>query len=203
MYREHAPPPDLAAHVACVWTSVSRGGTIFPDGCVDLVWRGSELVVAGPATGPLASDVPVGVAVFGVRFRLGVAGAALGLPAGEFLDGNVPVADLWGPAYDERVAVGGVAELVQIVRERLAGVPVDDVARAAALAMARPGARVDTLGVRAQRAPAAAALRRRRRLRPEDARAGPALPALPGARGRGRATSRGWRSRRATPTRRT
>ena len=145
MYREYAPPPDLAAHLACVWTSVSRGGTIFPDGCVDLVWRGSELVVAGPATGPLASDVPVGVAVFGVRFRLGVAGAALGLPAGEFLDGNVPVADLWGPAYDERVAVGGVAELVQIVRERLAGVPVDDVARAAALAMSRPGARVDTL----------------------------------------------------------
>ena len=89
--------------------------------------------------------MPVGAAVFGVRFRLCLAGAALGLPAGEFLDGNAPVAELWGPAYDERVAAGGVAELVQIVRERLAGVPVDDVARAAALVMARPGARVDTL----------------------------------------------------------
>ena len=109
MYRELAPPPDLAEHVACVWTSVSRGGVIFPDGCVDLVWRGVRLVVAGPATGPVASDVPVGVPVFGVRFRLGVAGAALGLPAGEFLDGTVPLADLWGPADDERVAAGGVA----------------------------------------------------------------------------------------------
>ena len=147
MYRELAPPPDLAAHVACVWTSVSRGGTIFPDGCVDIVWRGDRLIVAGPATGPVASDVPVGVPVFGVRFRLGVAGTALGLPAGEFLDGSVPVADLWGPAYDERVAVGGVAELVRVVRERLAGVPVDDVAREAALAMARPGARVDALAL--------------------------------------------------------
>ena len=68
-------------HVACVWTSVSRGGVIFPDGCVDVVWRGDRLVVAGPATGPLAAGVPVGVPVFGVRFRLGAAGAALGLPA--------------------------------------------------------------------------------------------------------------------------
>ena len=41
VYREFAPPPDLAEHVACVWTSVSRGGVIFPDGCVDIVWRGT------------------------------------------------------------------------------------------------------------------------------------------------------------------
>lgn len=146
MYREFAPPADLAEHVACVWTSVSRGGTIFPDGCVDLVWRGTELVVAGPATGPLPSDVPFGVPVFGVRFRLGVAGAALGLPAGEFADASVPVAELWGPAYDERVATGGVTALVAIVRERLAVAELDPVARAAALQMARPGARVDALG---------------------------------------------------------
>jgi hypothetical protein len=145
VYREFAPPPDLAAHVACVWTSVSRGGAIFPDGCVDLVWRGDRLVVAGPATGPMASGLPVGTPVFGVRFRLGVAGAALGLPAGEFTDAEVPVAELWGPAWDERVATGGVAALVESVRERLTGVPVDPVARAAALAMARPGARVDAL----------------------------------------------------------
>ena len=146
MYRELAPPPDLAAHVACVWTSVSRGGTIFPDGCVDIVWRGDRLVVAGPATGPVDSDVPVGVPVFGVRFRLGVAGAALGLPAGEFLDGNVPVSDLWGPAYDERVAAGGVAR-AGAGGARAAGRRAGRrLARAAALAMARPGARVDVLG---------------------------------------------------------
>jgi hypothetical protein len=147
VYREFAPPPDLADHVACVWTSVSRGGVIFPDGCVDIVWRESALVVAGPATGPVPSDLPVGVPVFGVRFRLGLAGAALGLPAGEFQDGTVPIADLWGPDADERVAAGGVGELVQVVRERLAGAPVDRLARVAALAMARPGARVDGLAL--------------------------------------------------------
>jgi hypothetical protein len=93
VYREFAPPPDLAAHVACVWTSVARGGAIFPDGCVDIVWRGDRLVVAGPATGPVTSDVPLGLPVFGVRFRLGVAGAALGLPAGELMDETVRSAD--------------------------------------------------------------------------------------------------------------
>ena len=146
----------------------------------------TELVVAGPATGPMPSDVPVGVPVFGVRFRLGVAGAALGLPAGEFLDGNVPVADVWGPAVDERVAAGGSPRWCRSCASALAGAPVDPLARAAALAMARPGARVDALcDLGRQRAPAAAALRRRRRLRAEDARAGPALPALPGAGGPG------------------
>src|SRR5919107_3898041 len=86
VYREIAPPPDLAESVACVWTSVSRGGEILPDGCVDLVWRGDRLIVAGPATGAIESPVPVGTMVFGVRFRLGVAGAALGVPAVELAD---------------------------------------------------------------------------------------------------------------------
>ena len=91
MYREFAPPPDLAPYVACVWATVHRGGVIFPDGCVDLVWHGTHLVVAGPATGPLAPLLAVGDPVQGVRFRLGVAGTALGLPAGEFADATVPV----------------------------------------------------------------------------------------------------------------
>jgi AraC-like DNA-binding protein len=122
---------------------VSSGGVIFPDGCVDIVWRGDRVIVAGAATGPVPSDIPVGTPVFGVRFRLGVAGAALGLPAEELADENVP---LWGEEYDERVASGGVVELVQIVRERVLGAPLDPLARAAALRLARPGARVAELG---------------------------------------------------------
>src|SRR3954462_11326321 len=102
VYREIAPPADLAAHVACVWTSVARGGAILPDGCVDLVWRGDGLVVAGPATGP-APGGPGGASVFGVRFRLGVAGSALGLPASELLDEAVRLDALWGSGVEERV----------------------------------------------------------------------------------------------------
>jgi AraC-like DNA-binding protein len=142
VYREIAPPADLAAHLACVWTSVARGGVILPDGCADLVWRGDRLVVAGPATGP-AAGVAAGVAVFGVRFRLGVAGTVLGLPAAEVRDEAVPLDELWGAGVEERVAAGGPAALLAEVRARLR--PVDSLARAAALAMARPEARVDAL----------------------------------------------------------
>ena len=145
VYREFAPPPDLAAQVACVWTSVSRGGAIFPDGCVDIVWHGDRLVIAGPATGPVSSDVPLGLPVFGVRFRLGVAGAALGLPAGELADETVPLAEVWGGDVCERVAAGGPSALVAEVRSRVRGVRLDPLARAAALRMAAPGARVSAL----------------------------------------------------------
>jgi AraC-like DNA-binding protein len=146
VYRELAPPPDLAPYLACVWTSVHRGGVIFPDGCVDLVWHGTRVLVAGPATGPVDPSIGVGQPVHGVRFRLGVAGAALGLPAGELADETMPVAVLWGDWVDERTAAGGMPALLEIVRERLRGVAIDPLARAAALGMAAPGARVDELG---------------------------------------------------------
>jgi len=146
VYREFAPPPDLAAHVACVWASVSRGGAILPDGCVDVVWGGDRLVVAGPATGPAASSIPAGVPVFGVRFRLGAAGAALGLPAEALTDATAPLSEVWGAEHDERVATGGPAALVDVVRERVLGTRLDPLARAAALGAARPGARVGELG---------------------------------------------------------
>jgi AraC-like DNA-binding protein len=146
VYRELAPPPDLAPYVACVWSTVHRGGVIFPDGCVDLVWHGTRLVVAGPATAPASPALAAGERVCGVRFRLGVAGTALGLPAGELADQAVPVADVWGAGVDELVAAGGMPALLDIVRERVRGVPIDPLARAAAVAMAAPGTRVDALG---------------------------------------------------------
>jgi AraC-like DNA-binding protein len=138
------PPPDLAESVACVWTSVSRGGVILPDGCVDLVWRGDRLIVAGPATGAIESPVPVGTTVFGVRFRLGVAGAALGMPAVEFADMSVDAESVLGRGATDRVAEGGMPALLGLVRARLR--PVDPLDRAAALAMARPETRVAELG---------------------------------------------------------
>lgn len=143
MYREVAPPPDLAEAVACVWSSVSRGGVILPDGCVDLVWRGDGLVVAGPATRAARAGVPAGVPVFGVRFRIGAAGTGLGTPAAELADLSVDAGEVLGRDASERVAEGGLPALLGLVRERLA--PVDPISRAAALAMARPETRVAEL----------------------------------------------------------
>src|SRR3954469_11850024 len=105
-YRELPPPESLAAQVCCVWWSTGRGRRVLPDGCADIVWTGSGLIVAGPATVPVAAAIPVGTPVFGVRFRLGAAGPGLGLPAGELADLTVPVAEVWEPQLEERVAAG-------------------------------------------------------------------------------------------------
>lgn len=144
MYREIHPPPDLAEAVACVWTSVSRGGVILPDGCVDVVWRGDRLIVAGPATEAAGAGVPAGVPVAGVRFRLGAAGAALGVPAVELADLSVDAEEVLGAGASERVAEGGLPALLGLVRERRR--PLDPLDRAAALAMAHPDTRVAALG---------------------------------------------------------
>jgi hypothetical protein len=68
-----------------------RRHRVLPDACVDVVWTGGRLTVAGPATGPVVVDLPAGAASMGVRFRIGAAGAALGVPAGELLDASVPL----------------------------------------------------------------------------------------------------------------
>ncbi len=92
-----------------VWTS--SGGTgdqrILPDGCLDLVWDGDRLLVAGPdptarvltgARGP----------VVGVRLHGGRGPALLGIPADRLTGRTAWLADLWGDrrarAFTERVA---------------------------------------------------------------------------------------------------
>ena len=87
-YCEYPPPADLRDRVACTW--VHRVGTakeqpqpIIPDGCVDIVWTGTRLVVAGPATRPVFPDVRPGATKLGLRFRMGAAALGLGLPAAE------------------------------------------------------------------------------------------------------------------------
>jgi AraC-like DNA-binding protein len=147
VYRELPPPPDLAPLLACVWTSVAKGGRILPDGCADVVWDGSDLVIAGPATVALESSAP-GTPVFGVRFRLGAAGTGLGLPAEELADARVPVADVWRDGEPVREAAGlrGLPGLVDALRERLRAAQPDPLTRAAALGLAAPGARVAGLG---------------------------------------------------------
>ena len=102
-YREHAPPPDLAALVRCVWTRTGTGreALVLPDGCLDVVVRAGRAVVAGPDTGPIAVPVAAGEIVAGVRLRPGAAGAVLGVPADELRDQRVALEDLWGRAGRE------------------------------------------------------------------------------------------------------
>jgi AraC-like DNA-binding protein len=100
-YEEHSPSEATASHFACVWTGevADDGGytdRILPDACVDIVWDGSRLRVAGPDTGPVIGRSTAGSRTIGVRFRPGHAPAFLGLPASELVDQRVALGDLWG-----------------------------------------------------------------------------------------------------------
>jgi Helix-turn-helix domain len=130
-YAEAPPPPSLAPWVACLWRSRTTGGRVLPDGCVDIVWDGTELVVAGPATRPSDAVVEPGLDAFGVRFRVGAAGAGLGVAAAELRDRVVPVADLWGRRGTELAArveeAGGVFPILAELGHRAGdGLPGPD-----------------------------------------------------------------------------
>lgn len=109
-YREIAPPPALQALVACVWVSHGGETQVLPDACVDVVLSGGRLVVAGPATAAVMAEETPGQHRVGVRFRVGAAGVALGLPVAELRDQGVGLEELWGSSarrVEERVMRAG------------------------------------------------------------------------------------------------
>ncbi len=161
-YRELAPPPALAGSVVCTWLQVIGDGVtdhdqrVLPDGCIDIIWTESAPPrVVGPATGLAIVQLSPRTAVFGVRFRPGWAPLALGAPASELCDREVPLADLWGRAADslsERVLdqpsiAARFAAIEDQLRGRLASARAPDQLAAAAVAwLARhPGGRVERL----------------------------------------------------------
>ena len=155
-YRELPPPAVLADWVCCAWVSSRSGGArILPDGCADLVWTGRRLIVAGPATASHVATEAPGATKVGVRFRVGAAGAALGLPAAELRDENPVASEVIGQAAGDRVeAVSDSAErmlmeLTGVVSERLRDAPTaDPLVRAAARSLAAPDARVRAVAER-------------------------------------------------------
>jgi AraC-like DNA-binding protein len=148
-YRELAPPSMLASHVACLWQRTDLPERILPDGCVDLVWTGDELVVAGPATRAVTPQSEPSGPRLGLRFRVGAAEAALGVPAGELLDRSPALGEIWPDGYElgERVAAADPGERLGVlaaavgVRLGHAGRP-DPLVRAAVLELYRPRARI-------------------------------------------------------------
>src|SRR3982074_751577 len=107
-HGEIAPPPGLASHVACLWWRRGASSRVLPDGCVDLVWTGADVVGAGPAPRPGGRRAVLGPRA---RSRVGRAGAGLGLPAGELLDSSAPLGHIWTEGDDlaERAAAASGA----------------------------------------------------------------------------------------------
>src|SRR5215469_5367906 len=100
----HHSPRDS---VACLWASrptLTDTGRVLPDACIDIIWDGVSLFVAGPDTGPVPICPAPGSGYAGLRFLPGRAPAFLGVPASDLLDARVPLADLWGRAAGDRLA---------------------------------------------------------------------------------------------------
>ncbi len=165
VYREFAPRRELHPFVACTWERRVQAveaplARVLPDGCVDLVWRGSELLVAGPDSESWFSRLHPGETVVGLRLRPGIAGSVLGLPARELRNERSPVDCVWGLTGSELSQQVGEAEdprrrrvlLEGAVATRLAAAEgPDPLVLAATRRLGFPGTRVsflsDALGV--------------------------------------------------------
>ncbi|MGH6927209.1 MAG: helix-turn-helix domain-containing protein, partial [Dongiaceae bacterium] len=100
-YREWPATASLQGDVACVWqhalpVAATPALQIVPDACIDIVWSGQTLLVAGPDTQPMIETFAPGTVVVGVRFRPGAASPWLGVPASAIVNRRVPLHDLWG-----------------------------------------------------------------------------------------------------------
>jgi AraC-like DNA-binding protein len=90
---------------AVVWTRVADGSDswILPDGCMDLIWDGGSLFVAGPDTGPFLSRAAAGTPYTAIRFSPGMGPSVFGLPADQVRNQRIALAELWAPGDVARV----------------------------------------------------------------------------------------------------
>jgi AraC-like DNA-binding protein len=158
-YSEFAPSPPLHALIACRWLRELPAGDgsdvtlVLPDGCVDLLWRDGELVVAGVDRAAWWSPVRAGSTIAGIRLRPGVAGAVFGMPASELLDARLPLENLLGSRaseYSERLGAARDRDAQYLLLEGLVASAIarsapDPLVLAATRRLGFPGSRVDDL----------------------------------------------------------
>jgi len=116
-----------------LWSRRVRPGSerarILPDGCLDLLWDGGELLVAGPDPAARWHTAPPGTSYVGVRLAGGLGPALLGVPADHLTDHVLALEQLWGsgPArrLADQVAADPPTELARWAAERARRLPAD------------------------------------------------------------------------------
>ena len=83
-----------------VWRARVAAGPaqILPDGCMDLIWDGERILIAGPDRTVAEHVTPRSTVLTAVRFDPGIAPTAIGAPAVEFTDRRVDLAEVWTAA---------------------------------------------------------------------------------------------------------
>jgi len=112
-FDERLPKPELARHVACVWTQqVPHGSPPYPhrttpNGSALLVCQlGSAPQLVGPQTGPTEQHLAPGTAVVGVRLRPGAASALFRVSAPDLVDRTVRLDDVWPDVWPHARVLG-------------------------------------------------------------------------------------------------
>ena len=80
-YQERATPVIGAVLWQRKLDSAPVGTPIMPDGCLDLLWDGNRLFVAGPDTAARWHQSPAGTTYVALRFSGGLGPTLLGVPA--------------------------------------------------------------------------------------------------------------------------
>jgi AraC-like DNA-binding protein len=124
-YQER--PSQIAG--AVVWTRTADGshGWVLPDGCMDLIWDGSRLVVAGPDTGPHQPSAPAGTAFAAIRFAPGTGPQVVGVPADQLRNQRVPLEELWSGDAVARIVdrLHAAADDADVVLEAVSAARLD------------------------------------------------------------------------------
>ncbi len=144
--------PDLSGHLLTTWQARLGGALrLVPDGCVDVLWIGNGTAwVCGPETSAWSFRLPTATSVYGVRFRPGRAGAALGFDTRELSNRRAELADVLGARAgrhlveqvgEARDATAGLAAFQSAVRGWVADAPEPGhvAATVPRLLAARPG----------------------------------------------------------------
>lgn len=160
-YLEWAPRRELRRHVSCTWVGPVAGADpepVLPDGCMDIIWDGERLFVAGPDTRAVSDDA-ISRPTVGIRFRPGIGSLFLGPPAFELRDCRLDLSSLWADASsiaDRLSATGHVSDaralLEEAVAARLANDPSPDTVVEGAVRAWRMDWRTATPSLLAERA---------------------------------------------------
>jgi AraC-like DNA-binding protein len=141
-YRERLTPVPGAV----MWKrDVAPGAErtlILPDGCMDLIWDGCRLFVAGPDSTARWHESPAGATYTGLRFSGGLGPALIGTPADELVDVAPDLAGIWplraAAELADHVAASPAAAFERWMLERYRSAPVDPLGRRI-LAMSEEG----------------------------------------------------------------
>jgi AraC-like DNA-binding protein len=139
--------------VSCTWeqwADAPREQRVVPDACVDLIWSGQRLTIAGPDTSARLVELAAGARVVGVRLRPGAAGAVLGLPACELRDQAPSAAEVLGAEVAEQLlgqlqAGGDPHAILRCAVDAASRSGPDPLVSAAVAALDRSRARVDAV----------------------------------------------------------